>query len=624
MERRIGCALLVLALAACGGAGSGSMPSVATQSGAQTQSGMQIQNRLQTQSGIDASSDARKKKKKKVRVKIRIHVPGRKARNKRVRKRMTVSENTKGIQIVAYKSGDRTTPLGTVTADISAAGAPSNGCTILSNGERTCDVSLLAPPDAPTDTDFVATTYDVVPSGGTFPSGNVLGYGVTSQAIAAGTSPTVNFTLNSVLASVQLAVTPASLHTIIPSTQTLSVYALDADGDVIITNQFIDQNGNDLSIGLSLSNSLGSELSLANNSLSGSSSNGVVLTYQGMYQGSGTTPVTITASASGLPNATTTLTAIDPNFTTISDTNLSTNNPYHGGMTFDALGGVYYTYPSNYGGITYYNAGSGTPYTSTYAAPGGNPIRGGIAAGGTTQYAVGGNQTFYYTQPEMEPTPVANSSPAPVPNGSAMAYDATNQALWSLAGTNLVEYPVNGGIPATTSVGIQASAGLTLDSNDNIWYVDNTTTNNPSGDDEICKYNGSVTCYPLEPGGVPYDVLANGNGIFVTDHGSTPAILQIDQSTGAIKQQITVPNGAVPWYMLADNAQPGIIWFDYLINGDQIGLGRMDTNNNPITFSMATDYNGPGGSQPGAIGAASNGLVYMVFEGTNSLIQVQR
>lgn len=75
--------------------------------------------------------------------------------------------------------------------------------------------------------------------------------------------------------------------------------------------------------------------------------------------------------------------------------------------------------------------------------------------------------------------------------------------------------------------------------------------------------------------------------------------------------------------MMPDNAQPGIVWFDYLLNG-QIGIGRMDTNTSPTTFVLATDVNGPFGSQAGAIGAASNGLVYLVFDGTSTLVQVQR
>ena len=75
--------------------------------------------------------------------------------------------------------------------------------------------------------------------------------------------------------------------------------------------------------------------------------------------------------------------------------------------------------------------------------------------------------------------------------------------------------------------------------------------------------------------------------------------------------------------MMPDNAQPGIVWFDYLQNG-QIGIGRMDTNTSPATFVMANDVNGPFGSQAGAIGAASNGLVYMVFDGTSTLVQVSR
>jgi streptogramin lyase len=216
----------------------------------------------------------------------------------------------------------------------------------------------------------------------------------------------------------------------------------------------------------------------------------------------------------------------------------------------------------------------------------------------------------------MNPAPLALVTPAPIPNGSAMSYDSVNNALWYMAGSNLVEYFTISGNPNVTPVGVTADAGLSLDPTNHPWYVDNVNN-------VVCKYNGSENCYTLESGSLPFDILSNGNGTFITDHGTTPAILQLD-SSGNIQQQITVPNGAVPWYMMADNAQPGIIWFDYLINGNQIGLARMDTNSAPPTFTMATDPSSPSGSQPGAIGTASNGLVYMVFENTDTLIQVQR
>jgi hypothetical protein len=207
-------------------------------------------------------------------------------------------------------------------------------------------------------------------------------------------------------------------------------------------------------------------------------------------------------------------------------------------------------------------------------------------------------------------------APAPIPNGSAMAYDTPNSALWYTSGSNLVEYGTLGGTTTTVPVGVTADAGLTLDASDNVWFVDNVNN-------DVCQYSGTLACYTLEPGSQPYDILAYGGRIFVTDHGSTPAILELDGS-GNIIAQTVVPGGATPWYMMVDNAQVGVIWFDYSINGNQIGIGRMDTNFDPPTFSMATDSSGPTGTQPGALGAASNGLVYMVFDNTQTLVQVQR
>jgi hypothetical protein len=204
-------------------------------------------------------------------------------------------------------------------------------------------------------------------------------------------------------------------------------------------------------------------------------------------------------------------------------------------------------------------------------------------------------------------------SPAPVPNGSAVAFDPIAGGIWYTSGSSLVDYPVASGSPNPISLGVNASAGVAVDSLSNVWVVDNV-------DSRIIEYPGPNN--PLQPGGAPWDVLINSNGIYVTDHGPNPAIIQLN-SSGNIVNTIPVPGGAVPWYMMPDNAQPGIVWFDCLVNG-QIGIGRMDTNVNPVTFVVATDLSGPFGAQAGAIGAASNGLVYMVFDGTSTLVQVSR
>ena len=288
MERRIGCAVLALSLAACSGTSTGSIPPAATPNTVHKPAYANVLS--------NAEIEARKHK-KKVHVKIRVHVPNhKKFRNRRVRRRMTVAENTMGVQVVAYASGDRSTPLGTVTANISPASA---NCTAGSNDARTCAFQLMAPPGS---TDFVVTTYDVVPNGaGNFPGGNQLGYGVATKTITAGVANSVNLTLNSVLARMALSLTPSTIHTIIPATSTVSVMGMDWDYDVIIGQGYIDANGNSTSIGLSTDNALsspftgGQTLYLSSGSLSQSSPNGVNLQYAGGYQGGGSTTVNVSA-----------------------------------------------------------------------------------------------------------------------------------------------------------------------------------------------------------------------------------------------------------------------------------------------------------------------------------------
>jgi hypothetical protein len=543
-------------------------------------------------------------------VTVRLVVPGATSANARVRRAQSISENTLGIQVVVYATSDRTTPLATTTADISPS---SVNCESGANGSRSCNFAMQAPLGTE---DFVVTTYDSLPAG--FATAHQLGYGVTNQTITAGTVASVALTLSSVLAKIDLGLTPSSLHTLIPGTATLSVYALDGADDAIVSNAFIDQNGNPLTVNLA-ADSLNGSISLSTTSITAPVPSGVQLTYNGQANVTATTPVNVSASATSVTGSTVQLTAIYPTFTSISDANLNVNNPYHGGMVFDDQTGVYYSTPTNFGGISYYS-GSGSAITDNYAAVGGQPIRGGIAAQGTTQlYAIAGSQEeTFYAPPSSTIGPGPNSTPAPVPNGSAMAY-SSNNTLWYASGSNLVGYAALGGSTTVVPLPANVSAGVTLDSSSNVWVVDNI-------DDQLVENpfdQSSTSLFALQSGGAPFDVLANANGIFVTDHGPNPAILQLT-TAGAYVTAIQVPGGATPWYLMPDNAQPGIIWFDYLLSGE-IGIGRMDTNVSPPVFSMATDVNGPNtGTQAGAIGVGSNGLVYLVFDTTQTLVQVSR
>lgn len=593
MSRWLGIVLSSALLAACGGGNSSVLPKAGGASSAKT----------------------------KVQVSITMHVPGAaSAHNAALRRRFTIAQNTAGAQVNVYAAGNDTgTPLATTAVNVEPS--PSAGSTCAASdayGNRSCTFDISAP--VGTD-DFAITTWDQAPTGSAIPAtANELGWGLDpAVSIVAGTAASVGLsvTLSSVLASVSLDLTPSTIHQIIPTTGTVGVYALDADNDVIVSNGFVDPNGNPITLSFNMDNYLNGTLYFAEGSISAPSPSGVQYIYapqNGVLQTSGnqTVNVSVSSSYSAVTTTGATLNAIYPAFTSINDPNLSTNNPHHGGIVFDTSGGVDYTTPNNYGGISYYN-GSGSGVTSAYSAMATAPILGSIVSVTGAFVAIAGNQEQTFSQPPASTIGAGpNSTLMPVPNGSAVAFN-NGGAIWYTSGSSLISYPLSSGSASAYSLGVNTSAGVAVDSSSNVWVVDNV-------DDRIIEYPGPNN--PLQPGGAPWDVLTSSNGVFVTDHGPNPAIIQLD-SNGNIVNTISVPDGAVPWYMMQDNAQPGIVWFDYLQYG-QIGIGRMDTNTSPATFVMATDVNGPYGSQAGAIGAASNGLVYMVFDNTSTLVQVQR
>ena len=79
-----------------------------------------------------------------------------------------VAFGTKGAKVVAFAHGDRTTPLGTVVANVAAG---SSVCT--QGAARVCALALSV--HGTGKDDFVITTYDQSPSGGVIPPGAPVG-----------------------------------------------------------------------------------------------------------------------------------------------------------------------------------------------------------------------------------------------------------------------------------------------------------------------------------------------------------------------------------------------------------------------------------------------------------------
>lgn len=625
MRAPLGCVLLALAIASCSGANS-AIP--------------------QTPPGGGSHAE--------VTVKFRVLVPTARRRgpharriSAKLRHIWSVAENTMGIQIISYAHGDRTTPLGTVVANIAQGSAKCSAASSFYG--RTCNIDLQATPG---NDDFVATTYDKVPVGGAIPAGaNQLGYGIATQTVTAGTAlNNINLSIEGVLAKLQLSVTPDTVHTLVPTTVTLNAYALDADGDVIVSNGYIDSTGKAVTVGLSVSNPLplGSPspspspgLTLAQATLTAPQPAGVAVNYapagSGFAPAAATVTISASPSASSVTTTSATLKAIAPSASQIVITNLNQNNPYHGGMAFDNSGNssssannVYFT---GAGGFGTWNecancgyAGQTTPAQLGTATA---PLRGGIAgtgtpaAGGLPIYTVTGTTAVDITTSGGTLTAIGVSAQsAPIPNGSQMIYDGSRGDLWYASGTNIIAYPTTGlGTIGTNGIGAATIGGLALDSGNNVWIVD--TVHN-----RIRECTSTTLCNAaIALNGTVFDVvdetnLASAERLIVTDHGNNTLIVL--NTSGAVVATLTLPAGASPYYITPDNLHAGVVWFDYLYNG-AIGIGRLDMNQSTPQFLMANGPLGVASSSstptPGAIGVSPSSPIYTAFDGAATLVQ---
>lgn len=164
-----------------------------------------------------------------------------------------VSRNTQGIGI-SYGASTFVFPATSAPTSAFDVSLGSTLCTVTNatTGARTCALTIPAP--VGTD-DFQVTAWDSVPVGGHFTSGSALStVTLLSQAIASGVNTPLNLTLNGIVSSVNTSVSPSTISAApigsTPVTATVSVNALDADGNVILDSgsNWIDGNGNKLTI----------------------------------------------------------------------------------------------------------------------------------------------------------------------------------------------------------------------------------------------------------------------------------------------------------------------------------------------------------------------------------------
>jgi streptogramin lyase len=240
-------------------------------------------------------------------VSIRVTVPAaiaRTAATKRTPK--FVSPATNGVLVNVYAATDTNhqSVLGSSATDVSSGSAACGGTT---GTPRTCTIPIPAPPGSDS---FVFTSYDAPPSGGSFSGAKALGAGLVTQTIGQGQSNVVNVTLGGIVSAVSLSLATPFIHGTVASQQRLTVAALDADGNVIVTDGYVDANGNPVTLFIGAAPNPSSEIILNATTLTAPAPAGVTVTYNGTATAAYAS--TITATASTGPTATTALTLIGP------------------------------------------------------------------------------------------------------------------------------------------------------------------------------------------------------------------------------------------------------------------------------------------------------------------------
>jgi streptogramin lyase len=222
---------------------------------------------------------------------------------------MYVSRNTKGVGI-SYGAHPATFPTittPTLAADVSSS---SSLCTTNGDGSRTCSIPIPAPVGAD---DFQITAWDAVPVSGSFSNANRLsGTTVLNRTITAGQANSLSFTLDGVVNSIGLFVSPSSLPAAASGTTqtaTLSVNATDRNGNIIIgSGNYTDASGSPLTISISPAVAVSGDTlrtSLSGSTISSSSANTLTVTYSGNSSYGTTFSATPSVSIAGTSGTTT-------------------------------------------------------------------------------------------------------------------------------------------------------------------------------------------------------------------------------------------------------------------------------------------------------------------------------
>ncbi|MBV8721109.1 MAG: hypothetical protein JO277_03095 [Candidatus Eremiobacteraeota bacterium] len=146
-----------------------------------------------------------------------------------------VANSTRGIAVIVTVASTGA-PIATTNASVAASSPLCHAVT----GGRSCTV--VAGAAAGTDA-FTVKTYDAAPGNNGFAGAQQLAIGKTTKTIVKGKSTALNLTVGGVVAKGAMGLATPSVPVIDNNTQTVTVSALDADGNTIINDGWYDASG---------------------------------------------------------------------------------------------------------------------------------------------------------------------------------------------------------------------------------------------------------------------------------------------------------------------------------------------------------------------------------------------
>jgi virginiamycin B lyase len=501
-----------------------------------------------------------------------------------------VAFGTKGAKVVAFAHGDRTTPLGSVVANVAAN---SSICT--QGAARVCALALSV--QAPGKDDFVITTYDQSPTGNVIPAtAKQLGAGVDVKKIGKN-GKTLTAVVGGVVASTSLFLSQGAVSSIDATKFSAIVVARDADGNAIVTDKYENATGTLVKITLGSSGG-GTSFRFNPNNFS-TAAKGLAVTVN--YQPSGVTgaqvqngfSTVLTATAdNGATVGTATFAALAPKITEFT-TPTAASGPIF--MTPGSDGAIWFTeLNANKIGRIPTNATSGTQITE-FAIPTAASEPYALTSGPDGQVwfvEVGGNKIGHIPVTATSGSdisevalPTGSSFPAGITAGSDNALYFTEETgnrvgriptnATSTSAITEITLPVVGSLPS----------GMGTAADGTIWFTQEGTPNSVAHMPVGATLASQITAFPIPTA---------GGGPFWIAPGAADSMIVSEQS---LHKMGSVPKGATGTAQITEFSAgisdpyqcvlgpDGAIWFAEFNTGK---VGRIATDGTLLEFTPPT------------------------------------